>query len=260
MNKKRFKIMKRLTCLIIFTLCLAMTLPVSASSFSNETLHYVISYKWGLIHKDAGDATLSLRNSGHNVLLTLTGKTRKWADRVYSVRDTLKCTVASNGFRPVQYTKIAHEGGKYGRDEIKYSYSGNKVTGHCQRLRDKKGDVSKSSKTLSATGPVYDMLSIFYYLRLIDYSRLTKGEVVKSTVFSGSKSETVTIRSVGKEMIKTRDKKEHEAYHIKFKFTTDGKKKSSEDIDCWISADSRHIPLLLIGHLPIGQVKCYYVG
>ncbi len=103
------------------------------------------------------------------------------------------------------------------------------------------------------------MLTIFYYLRLIDYDRLQKGHVVKSTVFSGSKSETITVRSLGKTTVKMRNGTKREAFHIRFNFTTGGKKKSSADMDTWISTDSAHIPLMLTGSLPVGQVRCHLV-
>lgn len=54
------------------------------------------------------------------------------------------------------------------------------------RIRDGKWKALKSS--LTASGPVFDMLSIFYYLRTLDYDRLAKGNYVyKATVFSGKK-------------------------------------------------------------------------
>ncbi|MDE6077692.1 MAG: DUF3108 domain-containing protein, partial [Muribaculaceae bacterium] len=64
---------------------------------------------------------------------------------------------------------------------------------------------------------------------------------------------------VGEEKLKLRNKTEREAYHIKFNFTTEGKKKSSDDLDAWISTDPKHIPLQIVGSLPIGQVRCYYL-
>lgn len=66
------------------------------------------------------------------------------------------------------------------------------------RIRDGKWKALKSS--LTASGPVFDMLSIFYYLRTLDYDRLAKGNYVyKATVFSGKKAETISIRCLGKE-------------------------------------------------------------
>lgn len=229
--------------------------------FNNEKLDYVISYKWGLIHKDAGTATLQLINQGGDYKMVLTGKTKPWADKFYQVRDTLIATVRKSDFRPLSYSKIAHEDGKYGRDDIAYSYSGVTVRGEAKRVKiDKKGNETRSEKVLTATGEVFDMLSVFYYLRTIDYDKLIRGGEVSATVFSGKKSELLTIRCVGKENIKLRDKSEREAYHIKFRFTTEGKKKSSEDIDAWISTDGAHIPLQVVGSLPVGQVKCYYIS
>jgi len=251
------------TIFFILTVFIILTAPIKATAmgFKNEDLNYVVTYKWGLIHKDAGEATLSLRNNGTSYELMLAAKTKPWADRFYQVRDTLLGSIRIKDMKPLSYTKIAHEKGKYGKDVITYSYSGNKVNGLCKRYRrNKNGVISQSEKDLQASGPVYDMLSVFYYLRLIDYSELHRGKIVKATVFSGSKAETITIRALGKEVIKLRNKTLREAYHIQFNFTTGGKKKSSDDMDTWISTDSMHIPLYLVGKLPVGQVRVYFVG
>lgn len=256
--------MKRFILIVFTAVLLVLNSGFSSSMYGagikDEKLNYVISYKWGMIHKDAGEATLSLRNHGGEYSVMLAARTKPWADKFYQVRDTLLGSIRKNDFKALSYTKIAHENGKYGKDVITYKYTGSQVTGVCKRYKkNKKGEVSTSTKTLSASGPVYDMLSVFYYLREIDYASLTKGNVFKATVFSGSKAETITIRLIGKEKIKLRNKTEREAYHIRFNFTTGGKKKSSDDIDTWISTDSNHIPLYLTGSLPVGQVRAYYI-
>lgn len=229
------------------------------ASFKNENLNYVISYKWGLIHKDAGEATLFLKEVGDVYKVGLTAKTKPWADRIFQVRDTLSGIIQKSDLRPLSYTKIAHEDSKYGKDEIKYKYQGNIVVGQCKRYKNKKGNVSTSEKTLTGSLPVYDMLSVFYYLRMVNYEQLTGGRPFKVTIFSGSKTEQMTIKFLGKESIKLKNKTKREAYHIRFNFTTDGKKKSSDDIDVWISTDSSHIPLYVVGKLPIGEVRAYYI-
>ncbi|MDE6072707.1 MAG: DUF3108 domain-containing protein [Muribaculaceae bacterium] len=252
--------MKRVILLILGAVIALISSEASAAGFSNESLHYVISYKWGLIHKDAGDATLSLHRNGNNYDLMLTAKTKPWADKIYEVRDTLLGKLRIADMKPLSYSKIAHEKGRYSRDDISYSFSGATATGVCKRLRTHKdGSVVVTDKKLTGSGPVYDMLSVFYYLRLINYDDLQKGKEAKATIFSGSKAESISIRCLGKEKIKLRDKSEREAYHIQFTFTTDGKKKSSDDIDTWISADSKHIPLYMVGKLPVGQVRVYFI-
>lgn len=230
-----------------------------AAQFQNETLHYVISYKWGLIHKDAGDATLRLTKNGDNYNVMLSAKTKPWADKIYQVRDTLKCVIKASNLKPVSYEKITHEKGEYKRDEIRYSISGNTTTGNAKRIRYDKGKKTVSENTFTATGPVYDMLSVFYYLRQLDYNQLGKNKIYTATIFSGKRKETIKIRALGVEKIKMKNGTEREAYHIRFNFTRDGGKKSSDDMDTWISTDSNHIPLYLVGKLPVGEIRAYLI-
>lgn len=249
--------MKKYLILLAIVIVAVNICSASTTRLADETLHYVISYKWGMIHKDAGTASLSLHNRGDRMYTTLTGRTKPWADKIFKVRDTLHSVVERNGFRPISYEKIAHENGSFSYDHIAYSYNGDNVTGNIRKRRIKKGKSSCSSHTLGAKGLVYDMLSIFYYLRTIDYEDFRKDRIFKATVFSGSKSETITIRPQGIENVRMRDKSVRRAFKLKFNFTSKGGRKSSDDIECWISDDRYHIPLLLIGSLPVGQVKCY---
>ena len=247
-------LLTKMILLIIFLS--AGSLCVKASSFQNETLRYVVSYKWGIIHKDAADATMSLRKSGSSYDIVLTARTKPWADKIFMVRDTLHSKVAADGFRPVSYTKASHEGGRYERDRIEYHHSGTMVKGVVKRdVVRKNGEKSHDEKTLTASGATFDMLSVFYYLRLLDFDKMKKGTHYKMNIFSGSKTETLTIRLKGVEQLKLRDKTKQEAYRLSFTFTSGGKKKSSDDINAWVSTDSRHIPLYLTGKLPIGEVR-----
>ena len=233
----------------------------AGTPFKNENLRYVISYKWGLIHKDAGDAVLSLKRNGNIYDLKLTAKTKPWADKFYQVRDTLKGKLQVSDLKPLSYAKITHEKNHYSTDVITYSFKENITTGTTRKYRyDDQGKETVSEQKLSASGPVYDMLSVFYYLRKLDYSQLNKNKIYKATIFSGDQKETIKIKSLGIEKIKLKDKSTREAYHIRFNFTSDGGKKSSDDIDTWISTDEDHIPLYLVGKLPVGEVRAYFLG
>lgn len=231
----------------------------SVTQFGNETLNYLISYKWGVVHKDAGEATLSLRKQGDIYNIALTAKTKPWADKIYQVRDTLKGTLRVSDLKPLSYTKLTHERGEYKRDEITYSYSGNNVTAKTKRYRNEKGKMRVDDNTFSASGAAYDMLSVFYYLRKLDYAKMNSSSVYTATIFSGKQKEKLSIRCLGKEKIKLKNKTEREAYHIRFSFTRKGGKKSSDDMDTWISTDSSHIPLYLVGKLPVGEIRAYYI-
>jgi hypothetical protein len=103
------------------------------------------------------------------------------------------------------------------------------------------------------------MLSAYYYMRQLPFESWDKGYVLTVNIFSGKRKELLTIRYVGTETITT-DKKSYTCYHVKFLFTSDGRKKTSDDMDAWISTDSNRVPIKLEGKLPVGKVQCYYTG
>lgn len=244
---------------IFLFISLIILIAAAAGAARTEKLHYVVTYKWGLIQKDAGDVEITKTPKGDGYELRLLAKTKPWADKIYKVRDTLVSVTGPSKYMPKTYSYIAHEKNKFRRDEIKFTYSGNKVIGASEKyMEGKKGEITKSSQQLEGDMPVYDMLSVYFFLRDIDYAALKEGERVNCTIFSGSKEENLEVRCEGKEMIQLRDKSEHEAWHILFKFTQKGGTKSSDDINCWISTDPDHIPLLIVGNLPIGQVRVNY--
>ena len=239
-------------------LVVAMVLPqqVIARDFNNEILNYEVVYHWGMIWKHAADATLSIRKTNDGGYFSqLTGKTRSWADKVYPVRDTLKCTM-NKDLKPLKYEKLTHEKDYYARDLIKFSYNYSHTNAHCTRYR-KSGTTSID---LSAKSQAYDMLSVFYMLRNLDYGELSRNKNYTTIIFSGKEKEYLTINYKGVETIKMRDGSKRQAHRIAFKFTQEGGKKSSDNITVWMATDESRIPLLLVGKLPVGEVKCYYKG
>lgn len=228
---------------------------VAPCDFGSESLNYQIVYHWGLIWKHAANANLSINQVGDNYNAKLTARTISWAERFYPVRDTLSCVMAKKGLRPLVYEKATHEKKHYGFDRVSYSYSGTVVIGDCERFRPEK---PKYEIKLYSQGPTYDMLSVFYYLRCFDFNKLDKSKYYVSTMFSGKRKEKLTVKYLGKEEIELRDKSKHNAHKISLLFTLDNGQKSSDGIEIWFSDDAKRIPLMLLGRLPIGEIRCYY--
>ena len=70
-----------------------------------ETLQYRVMYKWGLINKQAGSATLTLTHKAKNYQAKLSAKSEPWADRIFRVRDTLNGHMTYSDFTPLYYEK-----------------------------------------------------------------------------------------------------------------------------------------------------------
>ena len=156
--------------------------------------------------------------------------------------------------RPLRYEKLTHEKDHNSRDVVKFSYNYSHTNAHCTRYR-------KSGTTtidLSAKAQAYDMLSVFYMLRSLDFDELSRNKNYTTVIFSGKQKEYLTINYKGVETIKMRDNTKRQAHRLSFRFTQHGGKESSENLTVWLSTNDSRIPLLLVGKLPVGEVKCYY--
>ena len=251
--------MKRI---LTFILTLIAVLSAAATALpSSESLNYRVMYKWGLINKQAGSACLSIKTSGSQYKLALTARSAPWADKFYCLRDTLTGIVNRSGYKPVRYENHSHEGGDYKHAIVTYQHNGNNVTAKAvNTTKKKKGKKpTTQNQTFTATGAAMDMLSVFYYMRTIDYSQMLVGVTQVVTIFSGKQKETLTIKYNGVQSVKI-EGQQRNCYHIRFTFTSKGGKKTSDDMEAWISTDSRRIPLKMEGKLPVGKVQCYYTG
>ncbi|MCM1505400.1 MAG: DUF3108 domain-containing protein [Muribaculum sp.] len=241
----------------ILTLLAIVSLYAVAETIQPETLHYKVMFKWGLINKKAGTATLTLAQGPNYYISQLTAASEPWADRIYRVRDTLNGHMAYRELTPLFYEKIANEGNERKHDVVRYDYASTpEVVARCTRKVYKKGDLKiDDSRELKAEGEVVDMLTSFYFMRNLPYENWNPGHTKELTIFSGKQKETLSIKYDGITTLKY-DGVDREVYHIKFVFTTKGGKKSSDDMEAWISTDSRRIPIKLEGNLPVGKVHC----
>lgn len=249
-----------LTLIVAWIACGAWTQGFAATQLKDETLNYKVTFKWGLIQKQAGRATMTLRNTGSTMEAVLYARSEPWADKIYSLRDTLKSTMNRVDVSPIKYERIAHEDGKFSHDIVEFNHKGNIVTGKCTRYRkrEKEENLRVATTELSATGMTVDMLSAFYYLRSLDFKNMKPGDSVTVNIFSGKRKERLTIRYENDESLKL-DGRSYPTHHVTFMFTTDDNKKSSEGIDAWIWTEGNKIPLKLEGHLKVGKIRCLYV-
>lgn len=240
-------------------LALVASAAAWAADLPDEDLNYSIMYKWGLINKEAGTAKLTLRNEPGQYRAMLAARTVPWADKIYKVRDTLVSVMDAPSCAPVQYKKLTHEGGYHSSDVLDYSQSDGTVTVNAERKRWKKsGAVSVKDTVLYGKSPAVDMLSVFYYMRHLDFATMQPGEKVSYDLFSGKQVEQLTITFNGTRSIKI-DSKKYDTYEITFTFTHDGKS-SDSPMYAWISSDSLRIPLKMEGKLPFGKVQAFFVN
>lgn len=229
----------------------------AATDFANEKINYKVMYRWGLIHKVAGHATVELKGNNSTYTAVVTARTEPWADKIYSLRDTLKSVMDRRTLAPRHYSIRAHEDGKFKSDVLRFTHVKDTFSAECVRTRRGKSDTTSvvSTTHLEAKGMTVDFLSAFYYLRSLDFQSMMPGTSVTINVFSGKRKELLSFKYTGIESVKINGRKQN-AYKVQFTFTSDGKKQTSDAITAWISMDKAHTPLQIEGKLKVGKILC----
>lgn len=269
--------MKKIICLVIaFTLAAAALQPAFAivtakSSKQTESLKYNAYWHWGFIWKQAGSGTLNLfeetdANGNQRYHGQLCGRSLSIVETIMKVRDTLDCYYTPEMI-PLEYCKKTNEG-SYKAIERNYYHSfvdGKMVnnpyninaadvdstTVDVYRWRVKKGN---DRKQVSNDGVGYDMLSIFYKLRHIDYDNMTKNQRVSYRITAGIKNKQVNITYKGKDTCTLKNGKKYSAYLVELTFSS--KDSDSTPIQAWLATTPDHRPLSVIIQLKrIGAVQ-----
>lgn len=246
--------------------------PIPAKQEKTESLTYDVYFHLGFIWAKAGRGTLSIYdevlNDGTQLKHgQLAAQSLNVVEHIMKVRDTLD-TWMNNQMVPTEFVKKTHEG-KY--NSIEHNIFTTKWKDSAAKLEPKnvassvvtvhrwlkKGKESPSTKdTLHVVNePAYDMLSLFYVVRDMDFSTMKRNTKMKYACFSGLKKDWINVEYKGVEQIELRNGTHHTAYLVYLTFATKGQE--STPLKVWLSQTPDHRPLkVIIGLKRIGSVQC----
>jgi hypothetical protein len=254
---------------LIFGLLALLTIPALAGT--RESLKYDVYYHWGILWKKAGSGVLSLREEKNAQGETqlhgrLAARSLSIVETIMKVRDTLD-TYMTTDYLPLSYEKRTHEGSYNAVEHNSYRYTrkdegaalapGNVLSTQVdiRRWRSKKGS---DSAHLSTEGVAYDMLSIFYILRRLDFDHMAQGTQRSYPIFSGIKSTPMYIEYRGTETCQLRNGKAYTAHRLELYFKS--KDSDHTPLQVWLSSDASHKPLKVIIQLSrIGAIQGEWV-
>lgn len=232
------------------------------TGIENEKLKYDIVYNWGIIWKKGAEATLStdtfLMDGKPVYKATLSARTTPFADKIFRVRDTLYSVMHREHFLPLYYAKIADEKKVFRKDELFYHYDKDGTQGRTSLIRP--GNHQPDTFSLFTPNRAFDMLSIFYYIRRLDFGQAEMGERFPVEIFSGRHVEKMEIEYLGRMILSLPGNRFYPAYKVKLRFFGKTGEKVNENMTAWISEDPRRIPLMVEGRLPVGSLKAFYSG
>jgi hypothetical protein len=268
--------MKKTVFLLITILLVSCFVPAKAvskakSAQKNEELHYDAHWHWGIIWKKAGSGILRLWDEEqidgkHRMHGQLAGRSHSIVETIMKVRDTLDCWYSPEMI-PIEYCKKTHEG-SYQAVERNYYKSfvqgqiAKDLTGISEadidstqadiyRWRIKKGNDRRYKST---TGVGYDMLSIFYKIRQLDFESMKKGDKLKFFIYAGVRGQYMTLNYQGKTTCTLKNGKKYPSHQILLTFQS--KDSDSTPLHVWLAQTPDHRPLSVIIQLKrIGSIQ-----
>lgn len=222
---------------------------------AGEELTYDMYFKYGLIDTKAGKSSFTVSEEKYNgkdaLKLTLIGNTKGFAGKLFSLSDTLSSHMTKE-LIPLAYNKYAHESGDYTIEKATYSYKDNKVLVKTNRVRN---DVLRFDEELTSETCLYDMVSIVYYARTLDFSTMMKGDKVTVSTLSGKKIVKMDIEDSGMETIKANDGKKYDCIKLTLTINTDAFEDKKEAMKVYITNDANRIPIRIDSKLKLGSTR-----
>lgn len=211
-----------------------------------EFLRFDIDY--GVI--PAGTATLEVKHSKSGLWeIHAEGRSRRFYDWVFPVRDTYISTFDPETQLPVRFVRNISEGGYRLEQDYRFNWS----AGWCEteEHRRRTPDVEDA---FQMPGRMQDMVSAFCVARNMDFSELEMGQTFSiPTLVDG---ETYDLRiAYGGKALKEAAGREWSCL-VFHPVIQEGRIWSSpDDLTLWISDDSRHLPICVESDLLVGTIR-----
>lgn len=225
----------------------------------DEELHYDVRFKWGLIDANVGIATLTTCNvpGSDSFVATLSGKSVDLLGHYYEAADTVQATLLHGSLEIPSHERMLTEHGRFSIETITGNANGAASEGPVIAHLDN-GKVIRSRTSDYASGLTTDLLSVFYYIREIDYSHFQPGQRFHIDIQGANQTESLDITYLGAENVDVNGVAYMGAFHISLTFGGDASGKI-DTLQAWIADNESHIPVKIDGTLSVGRIECRYI-
>lgn len=221
---------------------------------ADEEVVYKIWYNWGFIWLESGEVTFAAKADNYNgtkcFRLSGIGGTYHKYDWFYTVRDTFLAWVDTNNVRPYYFIRNATEGPRYVFEDCFFNYSKKKVF---SVVREKNKIPRLDSTNIS--GCCYDVLSLIYYSRNIDFSQYKVNDTIPLDMFLENKVYPTYLRYLGKAVYNAEGFGKFNCIKFKAKLIAGTLFSGGENMTVWVTDDKNRVPIYIEAPITVGSVK-----
>lgn len=243
---------------VVSTSCIPVkTVSDQTLAFAHgEEATFTLHYEWGMLDSDVGSATVRLDSITFNgekaYRCTMHGRTTRMYDFFFKVREDFQAWFTRDGIRPLKFYRHSQEGDYEAKNSYVYDWNAAEPVIMADLYTSK---VGASVKDIPLTPCTFDLPTLFYYARNMDFDVIEPGkkhpmtfaidDEVFNVYFILHGRETVKVPGIG--MVRT----------IKFgaKLLEGEVFKGEADMTIWVSDDNNRLPVLFEAPLLVGTAK-----
>jgi len=228
---------------------------------AGEELSFALQYTWGAMNTDVGHATIRLDTLTFNgekaFLIDAFGKTTRFFDWVFKVREDFKSWFTRDGMRPLKFTRDTYEGGYVAKNTYLYDWDAHEPVIHADVYSSKQG---QRSLDLPLTPCTFDLPSLFYFARNMNFDVVDPGKRYPMTFAIDDEVFNVYFILHGRETIKVKGIGEVKVIKFGAKLLEGEVFKGEEDMIIYISDDMNRLPVYFEAPLLVGRATGRLTG
>lgn len=221
---------------------------------SGEELEFTGYYNLGFIWVPAGAVSLktTLTTFEGKVCYKFRGegKSLKAFDWFFKLRDTLTSYADTSNLKPLYFDRYTHEGNYIAHHQYKFNWDNHEVYSN---IKKRNRAVKKDTVKLSSC--TFDILSISYFARNIDFSIYKKGDKIPISMLIDNEVHNLFIRYKGLDVVKSKTGERFECLKFSPLLVGGTMFSGGEDMTVWISNDDNRIPIMIEAKILVGSVK-----
>lgn len=219
-----------------------------------EKLVYVIKYTWGVFRTDVGEAVAKLDRDydtvyGDHFHSIITGYSYKFYDVFFRIKDIFESKFNTTNGRPFYFHRDISEG-KY---RMKNTYNFN--PDYSINARVKRKDEPEKVTTLKGKECTFDLVSLFYYSRNIDFENIPPGVDQPVSFAIDDEIFNLYYRYIGKEQKRVPGMGVHRTLKFAARVVAGEVFDGKEELTIWVSDDENKVPLYFETPIIVGRVS-----
>ena len=215
-----------------------------------ESLTYIMSYKWGAVNTDVGEAVTNLNYSNGMYHSIIKGYTYKFYDIFFRVREHFESKFTDLPIRPSYFYRDSQESKYRMRNTFTFSSDTSKVINAIIQ----KHEESPKDTLLRGSGETFDLVSLFYKVRSIDFDTISVN--IKQPISFAIDEDVYNFYYVyaGKHVKKIKGVGTFNTLLFRVKLVAGSVFTGEQEMLVWITDDKNKVPLLFESPIIVGTV------